>query len=326
MKTLKFTSQDKDIDIEYLVDLIGDNEQFTIYDATQFVDGVPQWGLNGTAITFGMYDKNQMDKTVSGSTHTFYSLTEFVAFAVAKNLTLLVLEEGESTITKNTLTELAFTTESLDAAVCGVKQLEVVTFPAQSGATQGDYVVMTNALTGETAAIWLNIDGDDTEPTGVKYTGADYQIEVAVTTDDTAAEVAAIAVAAIEASDWSTELTLTDNLDGSVDFQQNYSGDIADADPENADSSGAGSITASTSADGTDGTAYSMTIEAEGGNTPYVFTTESTLPEGVSLSTAGVLSGTPREDGTFTITVTVTDYFGLTVDLEDVDLVVTETA
>src|SRR5205823_1708944 len=42
------------------------------------------------------------------------------------------------------------------------------------------------------------------------------------------------------------------------------------------------------------------------------FTTASTLPAGLTLSTAGVLSGTPTVKGTFPIVVTVTDSNGCT--------------
>lgn len=325
MKTIKFTSQNKDIDVEYKVDLIGNSEPINVFDVTQFVDGVAQWGLNGTAIIFGMMDKNKINKT-SAAENSNYTLTEWVTFAQNKNLTMVILEDGKANITKNTLTTFAWVTETLDAGVCGVKQLEVVTFPATAGATQGDYILMTNALTGETAAIWLDIDDAGTEPTGAKYVAADYQIKVGIATGDSAAQVAGKAVTAIEASAWEDEISLTDNTDGSVDFQQDYSGDIADADPENADDSGVGSITASTSADGTDGTTYNVELETEGGSTPISYATESTLPEGLSLSEDGVISGTPREDGTFTITIVATDYFGLEISLTDVDIVVTETA
>ncbi|HJV43966.1 putative Ig domain-containing protein, partial [Caulobacter sp.] len=56
------------------------------------------------------------------------------------------------------------------------------------------------------------------------------------------------------------------------------------------------------------GTAYSQTISASGGLAPYAFAvTAGTLPGGLSLSGAGVLSGTPTANGTFNFTVTATD-------------------
>jgi hypothetical protein len=56
------------------------------------------------------------------------------------------------------------------------------------------------------------------------------------------------------------------------------------------------------------GTAYSATVTATGGATPYAFTvTAGTLPDGLSLSTGGALTGTPTAVGMSTFTITVTD-------------------
>jgi hypothetical protein len=59
---------------------------------------------------------------------------------------------------------------------------------------------------------------------------------------------------------------------------------------------------------GTVGTAYSATVLAVNGTTPYSFTVSAgSLPAGLSLSTAGALSGTPTTAGTYNFTVKVTD-------------------
>lgn len=59
---------------------------------------------------------------------------------------------------------------------------------------------------------------------------------------------------------------------------------------------------------GTVGTAYSQTLSASGGTSPYTWSVSSgTLPGGLSLSSAGVLSGTPTAAGTFSFTAMVTD-------------------
>ena len=56
---------------------------------------------------------------------------------------------------------------------------------------------------------------------------------------------------------------------------------------------------------------YTFTQTGVGAHTPASFTINSgTLPSGVTLSSAGVLSGTPTETGTFSITVKVTDVNG----------------
>jgi hypothetical protein len=57
--------------------------------------------------------------------------------------------------------------------------------------------------------------------------------------------------------------------------------------------------------------AYSQTVTASGGTSTKTFaTTAGTLPTGLTLSTAGILSGTPTAAGSFTFTVTATDSVG----------------
>ena len=59
------------------------------------------------------------------------------------------------------------------------------------------------------------------------------------------------------------------------------------------------SITTSSMSAGTVGAAYAATMQATGGTPPYKWSLKSgTLPAGVSLSTAGALSGTPTAAGT----------------------------
>jgi uncharacterized repeat protein (TIGR03803 family) len=71
------------------------------------------------------------------------------------------------------------------------------------------------------------------------------------------------------------------------------------------------SITTTALANGTIGVAYSQTISTTGGTgTPSFTTTAGTLPTGLTLSTGGVLSGTPTVLGTYSFTVTATDKTG----------------
>lgn len=75
--------------------------------------------------------------------------------------------------------------------------------------------------------------------------------------------------------------------------------------PEN---SGALTITTTTLPNGAGGTAYSQTLTASGGKAPYTWTLASgSLPTGLQLSTAGVISGTPTTAGASTFSVKVTD-------------------
>ncbi len=56
------------------------------------------------------------------------------------------------------------------------------------------------------------------------------------------------------------------------------------------------------------GAAYNQTVMASGGIAPYSYSvTSGTLPQGLSLSPAGALSGTPTTVGTFNLTISATD-------------------
>jgi len=60
------------------------------------------------------------------------------------------------------------------------------------------------------------------------------------------------------------------------------------------------------------GVAYNQTITASGGTAPYSYAVTGALPTGITLSSAGVLSGTPLDINSFNITVTATDSLGFT--------------
>ncbi|MBH8567410.1 putative Ig domain-containing protein [Microvirga sp. STS02] len=72
-------------------------------------------------------------------------------------------------------------------------------------------------------------------------------------------------------------------------------------------------VSPTTLPNGTQGTAYSQALSASGGTAPYTYAvTAGSLPSGLTLSSAGVLAGTPAANGTFSFTVTATDAFGST--------------
>ena len=56
------------------------------------------------------------------------------------------------------------------------------------------------------------------------------------------------------------------------------------------------------------GAVYSTSLAATGGTTPYTWSVSAgALPGGLTLSSAGVLSGTPTAAGTFSFTAKITD-------------------
>ncbi|MDD2338128.1 MAG: Ig domain-containing protein [Geobacteraceae bacterium] len=68
------------------------------------------------------------------------------------------------------------------------------------------------------------------------------------------------------------------------------------------------SITTTTLPDASFGTAYNQTLSASGGTSPYTLSLSAgVLPRGVILSAAGVVSGIPLANGTFSFTAMVTD-------------------
>ena len=69
---------------------------------------------------------------------------------------------------------------------------------------------------------------------------------------------------------------------------------------------GALTITTQSLPGGVAGTAYSATLAANGGAPPYTWSA-SGLPSGLSISSAGAISGSPSAAGTATVAVTVTD-------------------
>jgi hypothetical protein len=60
---------------------------------------------------------------------------------------------------------------------------------------------------------------------------------------------------------------------------------------------------------GVAGVAYAVTLQATGGVPPYTWSlnTGSTLPAGMTLTSAGILSGTPATAGSYSFGITVTD-------------------
>jgi len=63
-------------------------------------------------------------------------------------------------------------------------------------------------------------------------------------------------------------------------------------------------------AEGYQGQFYNQTLVASGGRTPYRWEAQGTLPTGLTLTQAGILSGTPTVAGSYGLTFTLTDASG----------------
>lgn len=110
-----------------------------------------------------------------------------------------------------------------------------------------------------------------------------------------------------------------DNTEQVIYYDQERIGDtLADVAPwnyEGAVTPTAPTVTTTSLSDGVVGTAYSQTLSATGGSNPLTWSTVTgTLPAGLTLSTAGVISGTPTTAATSNFTVRVTDSIAQTDD------------
>jgi hypothetical protein len=85
------------------------------------------------------------------------------------------------------------------------------------------------------------------------------------------------------------------------------------------------SIASTTLAQSTSGTAYVQTLQAIGGTAPYTWSIGSgQLPLGLSLSSSGVISGTPQLNSSSSFAVTVTDS-GTPIQMQSASLTITAT-
>lgn len=111
-----------------------------------------------------------------------------------------------------------------------------------AGITQGDYIVLSNT-SGDTIAVWFDVDDDGTEPTGAAYGAADDTLMISISTGDTTIENATNTYSALAADAWSELMVLTDNLNGTIKVATSIGVVVTAADPHNADDTTLGAIT-----------------------------------------------------------------------------------
>jgi Putative Ig domain len=169
--------------------------------------------------------------------------------------------------------------------------LGITTTSLPSGSAGAVYSATISAGGGTTPYSWT-VTG---LPTGFTFTSGTPSVTITGTT--------------VQTGNFTVTAMVTDSESPTVTVSATFTLTIA----------AAGTLTITTSTPlpgGTQGTAYSTTISATGGITPYTFSwaaaTGSSLPPGLSISTntsnnTGVISGTPTATGTFAVVVTVTD-------------------
>jgi hypothetical protein len=300
MKSFIFTNSQGTFHKEYKTDHIDGQSMFTVHD-------IKVWGdlTNDETVRFGL-----------GFERLPYSIQEFKAFATTYNLTLIQVDNNAGTTTTLVAegTALTFTTASLTAGTHSVKESTLVAMPATSAASQGDFIELFN-LAGTSFVAWLDINAAGTIPSGPIFTAATYKIKVSIVTGGTAIQNAAILKAALIANaKWTGFNTITDNGNGTLTIQSNDFGSTTDAVVKNAAESGVGSITKTI----TQGTShpYSLQLVVAGGVAPYNFELDSTsaaLPEGIILSSYGLLSGRTASTGTPALVFKATDTAGATI-------------
>jgi hypothetical protein len=242
-----------------------------------------------------------------------YSIEEFKAKATSGNFTLTEVDFSANTSTvHNTATNLSVTTAALDAGTNGVAEATVLTVPATSGATQGDYVIIYNKA-GKAFAIWLDLNLNGTIPTGAIFQGADVFIKVPIVTGGSSIANAALAKTAIESNaEWTGFATIVDGGAGALTITNSSKGICTHTARHNAAEDGNGGFSFTK----TDGSGdYSKQLVAAGGNSPVSWELDETsddLVAGLSLSADGIISGVPTTTGTPSMVFKATDILGQT--------------
>lgn len=178
---------------------------------------------------------------------------------------------------------------------------DVTLTEGNTGSVNATFTVSLSTASGQTVSVnYASADGTATSP-------ADYTSTSGTLTFTPGTTTRTITVLVLGETTPEANETFTVGLSGATNAT------IADA-------TGSGTITnddvpvtvnPASVPSGTVASAYSQTITASGGVSPYTYAvTTGALPAGLSLSSGGALSGTPTAGGSFNFTVTATDSSG----------------
>ncbi len=198
-------------------------------------------------------------------------------------------DENGDTITVNiTITQASTPTASISVS------------PSSLNEDSGSAFTYTVTLSASrTSATTVNLTASGTATAGTDYSGAVSSVTVAANATTATFAITPIADTAVE-PDETVTYTLASGTGYTVGSPSSATATIVNDD--------ALALAPTSLPAGTAGSAYSQTFTTSNGTAPYSYArTAGTLPSGLSLNSAGVLSGTPTVAGSFTFTVTVTD-------------------
>jgi hypothetical protein len=207
-------------------------------------------GAAGNSITLQAIGSDGIDIPGAGTAATSDLTCTSVAAsdtAVINGTTLTAVDKKEKTQVTCVADQGEFEQTTITCvADTGAFEEVTVNVPSTAAAAQGDYFVLENPA-GATAAFWIDIDDNGTEPTGAAYVASDSKIRIDTTTGNTAAQNATILqAAAATILNW----TAVDNLDGTVTYTQTLVGNTTNAAKHNTGDTGDGSFTFSAESNG----------------------------------------------------------------------------
>ena len=185
-----------------------------------------------------------------------------------------------------------------DDALPSLSVGDVTLTEGNSGTTSAVFTVTLSPVSGQTVSVnYATADNTATQP--ADYTNTSGTLNFAPGTTTQTITVPVVGETAPEANE-----TFFVNLSGAVNAT------LSDAQGQGTITNDDVPVTVSPVSlpGGAVATAYSQTVTASGAVAPYSFApTAGALPAGLSLSSGGVISGTPTAGGSFNFTVTATD-------------------